>query len=178
MTDTLPDTLTDTLPLTTTRPKLREGLPVDLLEGFRARAADLDRDNAYFDQDLRELRESGYLAAAVPTDLGGSGLSLAELAASQRRLARYAPATREWTTWPLPGDVPRAYAIYVDESDIVWVSDFGANAVLSFDPKSEQFTAYPSSADSADVRQILGRPGEVWLPESGTDRLMVIRTGG
>jgi virginiamycin B lyase len=94
------------------------------------------------------------------------------------KLARYAPATREWTTWPLPGDVPRAYAIYVDESDIVWVSDFGANAVLSFDPKSEQFTAYPSSADSADVRQILGRPGEVWLPESGTDRLMVIRTGG
>jgi virginiamycin B lyase len=26
------------------------------------------------------------------------------------------------------------------------------------------------------VRQILGRPGEVWLPESGADRLMVIRT--
>jgi virginiamycin B lyase len=58
------------------------------------------------------------------------------------------------------------------------VSDFGANAVLSFDPKSERFTAYPGSTDNADVRQILGRPGEVWLPESGTDRLMVIRTGG
>jgi virginiamycin B lyase len=28
------------------------------------------------------------------------------------------------------------------------------------------------------VRQILGRPGEVWAPESGTDRLMVIRTAG
>jgi alkylation response protein AidB-like acyl-CoA dehydrogenase len=85
--------MTETLTLTTARPRLREGLPVELLEGFRARAADLDRDNAYFDQDLRELRESGYLAAAVPTDFGGSGLSLAELAASQRRLARYAPAT-------------------------------------------------------------------------------------
>jgi virginiamycin B lyase len=94
------------------------------------------------------------------------------------KLARYAPATREWDTWQLPGDVPRAYAVYVDERDIVWVSDFGANAVLSFDPRSERFTAYPGSADSADVRQILGRPGEVWLPESGTDRIMVIRTGG
>jgi virginiamycin B lyase len=93
------------------------------------------------------------------------------------KLARYAPATREWKTWPLPGDVPRAYAVYVDERDIVWVSDFGANAVLSFDPKSERFTAYPGSTDNADVRQILGRPGEVWLPESGADRLMVIRTG-
>jgi virginiamycin B lyase len=94
------------------------------------------------------------------------------------QLGRYAPATRQWQTWPLPGDVPRAYAVYVDERDIVWVSDFGANAVLSFDPKSEQFTSYPGSADNADVRQILGRKGEVWLPESGTDRLMVIRTGG
>jgi virginiamycin B lyase len=32
------------------------------------------------------------------------------------------------------------------------------------------------SEPDANVRQILGRPGEVWLPESGTDRLMVIRT--
>ena len=94
------------------------------------------------------------------------------------KLARYAPATREWTTWQLPGDVPRAYAVYVDERDIVWVSDFGANAVLSFDQATERFTPYPGSADNASVRQILGRPGEVWLPESGTDRIMVIRTGG
>ncbi len=94
------------------------------------------------------------------------------------RLARYAPATREWQTWQLPGEVPRAYAVYVDERDVVWVSDFGGNAVLSFEPQTQLFTAYPGSADNADVRQILGRPGEVWLPESGTDRLMVIRTGG
>jgi virginiamycin B lyase len=33
------------------------------------------------------------------------------------------------------------------------------------------------SAKGANVRQILGRPGEVWFPESGTERLMVIRTG-
>ena len=35
----------------------------------------------------------GYLAAAVPVHHGGWGLDLAQLAASQRRLARYAPAT-------------------------------------------------------------------------------------
>ena len=94
------------------------------------------------------------------------------------KLARYAPTTRQWTVWPLPGDVARAYAVYVDERDIVWVSDFGGNAVLSFDPKTETFTPYPGSADDADVRQILGRPDAVWLPESGADRLVVIRTGG
>jgi alkylation response protein AidB-like acyl-CoA dehydrogenase len=73
-------------------PRLRE-LPADMLERFRARAGELDRTNSYFHDDLAELREIGYLAAAVPTELGGWGLTLAELAASQRRLARYAPAT-------------------------------------------------------------------------------------
>lgn len=94
------------------------------------------------------------------------------------KLARYSPATHQWRTWPLPGDRPRAYAVYVDGRDVVWVSDFGGNAVLSFDPKTETFMPYPGSAEDASVRQILGRAGEVWLPESGLDRLMLIRTGG
>jgi alkylation response protein AidB-like acyl-CoA dehydrogenase len=68
-------------------------LPTEMLERFRARAGDLDRANAYFDDDLAELRALGYLAAAVPVELGGWGLGLRELAQSQRRLARYAPAT-------------------------------------------------------------------------------------
>src|SRR5690606_10406355 len=95
------------------------------------------------------------------------------------QLSRYRPATGEWKSWTLPGEEPRAYAVYVDERDIVWVSDFGANAVLSFDPATESFAgAYPGGGPGASVRQILGRQGEVWLPESGRDRLMVIRTGG
>jgi len=71
----------------------RTELPTELLEGFRARAGELDRTNAYFHEDLAELRSIGYLAAAVPREHGGWGLDLAQLAASQRRLARYAPAT-------------------------------------------------------------------------------------
>lgn len=68
-------------------------LPVEMLENFRRRAGELDRHNAYFDHDLADLRQVGYLAAVVPTEFGGWGLSLAEFAASQRRLAAYAPAT-------------------------------------------------------------------------------------
>ena len=63
-------------------------------------------------------------------------------------------------------------------TDTVWVSDFGANAVLCFDPATERFTAtYPGSGSNANVRQILGRKGEVFLPESGLDRVVVVRTG-
>ena len=48
------------------------------------------------------------------------------------------------------------------------MSDFSANAVLSFDPATERFTAtYPGSGPNANVRQILGRNGEVFLPEVG-----------
>ncbi len=71
----------------------RTELPVEMLERFRGRAAALDRDNQYFHEDLEELRAAGYLAAVVPAEMGGWGLSLAEMARSQRRLARYAPAT-------------------------------------------------------------------------------------
>jgi virginiamycin B lyase len=47
--------------------------------------------------------------------------------------------------------------------------------MLRFDPKTEQFTVFKSNSRNASVRQILGRPGEVWLPESGADKLTVIR---
>jgi len=49
------------------------------------------------------------------------------------------------------------------------------HAAPRFDPKTEQFTVFKSTSRNARVRQILSRPGEVWLPESGADKLVVIR---
>jgi virginiamycin B lyase len=91
-------------------------------------------------------------------------------------VSRYDPQAGSWKTWKLPGDRPRAYAVYVDHDDKVWVSDWGANAMVRFDPETETFQAFPSDRSGANVRQILGRPGEVWAPESGTDRLVVYRS--
>ena len=88
------------------------------------------------------------------------------------------PATGAWRSWKLPGAGPKAYALYVDANDTVWLSDFGANAIVSFDPEAETFASYPSDRSGGNVRQILGRPGEVWGAESGTDRLVVIRGAG
>jgi len=82
-----------------------------------------------------------------------------------------------WKTWKLPSAAPRAYAVYVDDKDMVWLSDFGANAVVRFDPRSEKFDSWKHPRESASVRQILGRTGEVWLPESGTEHIAVMRTG-
>ena len=90
------------------------------------------------------------------------------------QLSRLDPATSEWRTWKLPGRRPQTYAVYVDDRDVVWVSDFGADAVLRFDPEQEAFTPFKLPSRGARVRQILGRPGEVWLPESANDKLAVI----
>ena len=86
------------------------------------------------------------------------------------------PAAGSWRAWRVPGNDPRVYAVYVDERDTVWLSDFGGNATWSFEPRTEKFEKYAMPRDSANVRQILGRKGEVWLPESGTEHIAVIRT--
>jgi virginiamycin B lyase len=46
---------------------------------------------------------------------------------------------------------------------------------VRFDPKSESFASFPSDRKGANVRQLAGRPGEVWGGESGTARLVVVR---
>ncbi len=91
------------------------------------------------------------------------------------QVAVYDPAADTWQEWKLPGEAPRAYAVYVDELDQVWLSDFGANALVRFDPDSETFASFPLPSAPGNVRQLLGRPGELWAPESAADQLVVIR---
>ena len=67
------------------------------------------------------------------------------------------------------------YSVYVDDKDKVWLTDFSANAIVRFDPATEKFETFPSDRKSASVRQMLGRPGEAWGAESGTDRLVVVK---
>jgi alkylation response protein AidB-like acyl-CoA dehydrogenase len=65
----------------------------EMLQRFRDRAPRYDRENRFFQEDFDELRQAGYLTIAVPRELGGSGLSLAECMREQRRLAYHAHAT-------------------------------------------------------------------------------------
>ncbi len=90
-------------------------------------------------------------------------------------VSRYDPSSGDWATWPLPGTRPQAYAVYVDEFDAVWLSDFGDNAIVRFDPVTQTFDVFALPSNPGDVRQILGRPGEVWGAESAADQLIVIR---
>lgn len=95
---------------------------------------------------------------------------------SAGQVGRYDPARGKWREWKLPGDNPMPYAVYVDDRDMVWLSDFGSNSLVRFDPTSETFDTFPLPSSGANVRQLLGRPGEVWGAESGTDKLVVLRS--
>jgi virginiamycin B lyase len=88
----------------------------------------------------------------------------------------YDPRTKRWREWRVPGSSPMVYSVYVDERDKVWLSDFGANALWRFDPVTARFTRASLPSPGATVRQMLGRKGEVWGAESGTDKLVLVRT--
>ena len=90
----------------------------------------------------------------------------------------YDPAAKSWKEWKLPGNSPRVYAVWVDPEDKVWLSDWTANAIIRFDPANEKFESFPSDRPNANVRQLLGRKGETWIAESGTERIRLIRHSG
>jgi len=86
------------------------------------------------------------------------------------------PTAHRWREWKLPGADPHVYAIFVDDKDIVWLSEWSANALVRFDPQTERFETFALPRSHANVRQMMGRPGEVWLSESGTDHLLRYRS--
>jgi virginiamycin B lyase len=92
------------------------------------------------------------------------------------QVAVFDPASASWREWPLPGTSPQPYAVFVDDHDQVWISDFGGNTIVRFDPTTEAFTSYPLPGPASNVRQILGRPGEVWGAASALDQLVVVRS--
>ena len=92
------------------------------------------------------------------------------------QLARYDGTS--WKEWKLPGDRAMAYAVYVDDADVVWVTEWGSNSLVRFDPATESFVVRAHPAANANVRQLLGRHGEVWGAMSGQDKLVVARPAG
>ena len=92
------------------------------------------------------------------------------------QLSMYDPAAKSWKAWMPPQKDAHTYAVYVDEREHVWISEWTGNTTYRFDPATEKFEAFVHPRANARVRQILGRKGEVWLPESGTEHIAVIRS--
>jgi acyl-CoA dehydrogenase len=90
-------------------------------------------------EGFEALRDSGYLALAVPTELGGPGATISEVAMAQRELARHCASTALasvmhhhvvlFTAWRYRREMPGAEATLrrVADDRIVLVSTGGAD---------------------------------------------------
>jgi alkylation response protein AidB-like acyl-CoA dehydrogenase len=97
-----------------------------LLDSCAARTAIYDRENRFFSEDFEELRQAGYLLAAVPRDMGGLGLTLAEVAREQRRLAYRSPATALATNMHIYWTGVAADLLRSGDSSMRWVLEEAA----------------------------------------------------
>lgn len=88
----------------------------------------------------------------------------------------YDPVTKKLKEWKLPGQNSQQYALFVDDKDTVWISDFSSNAIVRFNPLVEEFQSFSFLSFDAKVRQLLGRIGEILGAESATDKIVIIRT--
>jgi alkylation response protein AidB-like acyl-CoA dehydrogenase len=98
-----------------------------------------DLEGSFVDESYQLLRSSGYLALAVPTELGGHGANIAQVAMAQRELARHCAATALasamhhhivlFTAWRYRRELPGAEATLrrVADEAIVLVSTGGAD---------------------------------------------------
>ena len=104
-----------------------------------AHAARHDADGSFVEEGLGRLRDAGLLALAVPTELGGAGATIRQVAAVQRELAHHCGSTAlassmhqhvaAFTAWRFRRGLPGAEATLrrVAEEGIVLVSTGGAD---------------------------------------------------
>jgi virginiamycin B lyase len=88
------------------------------------------------------------------------------------QVAMYDPVADAWREWHAPHRAAHVYAVWVDEDDGVWLSEWSSSTLLRFDAASGRFEQATPDGGYSTVRQILGRRGEAWGAESGSDRLV------
>ena len=93
------------------------------------------------------------------------------------KLAMYDPAAGTWREWLMPGvgtgdRTGHPYAVCVDATDKVWLTDFSTNTLQRFDPETERFEALWIPTSDALVRQIVEVDGTIWGAESATEKLI------
>lgn len=108
----------------------RHVLSEEMLDRFYGRAPAYDAESRFFHEDFEELRDAGYLTMAVPKDLGGLGMSLAEVCREQRRLAYYAPATALATNMHLYWTGVAADLRRAGDNSLEWLLKEAANGAV------------------------------------------------
>jgi virginiamycin B lyase len=91
------------------------------------------------------------------------------------RVARFDPRRRSWDAWTL-GEGTRPFALTLDASGAVLVSDIGRNALIRLDPASGSSEVVAQLSDRGQARHLARVGQQVWISESAVDRVLVVET--
>jgi alkylation response protein AidB-like acyl-CoA dehydrogenase len=98
----------------------------ELIQACGERAPIYDRENRFFHEDFDALKRAGYLLLAVPNELGGYGMNLAQVCLEQRRLAYRAPATALATNMHIYWTGVAADLLRAGDSSCTWILEEAA----------------------------------------------------
>ncbi|MGH2587162.1 MAG: acyl-CoA dehydrogenase family protein, partial [Dehalococcoidia bacterium] len=121
-----------------------------------ARAAGYDRENRFFHEDFEALRQAGYLLLAVPKELGGYGMALAEVCREQRRLAYHAPATALATNMHLYWTGVAADLYRAGDDSCRWILEEVVAGAVFAAGHGEAGNDFPVLASSARAERVEG----------------------
>jgi alkylation response protein AidB-like acyl-CoA dehydrogenase len=145
----------------------------ELIARCGERAAGYDRENRFFHEDFEELRAAGYLKMPIPRELGGLGMSLAQVCQEQKRLAYRAPATALATNMHLYWVGVAAGLLAMGDESLKWLLEEAAAGEVFAAGHGEPGNDYPvlySTARAERVdggyrfygRKLFGSLGPVW----------------
>jgi alkylation response protein AidB-like acyl-CoA dehydrogenase len=127
-----------------------------LLQTFGERAPTFDRENRFFAEDFEDLRVAGYLELAIPTELGGRGLSLAQVCQEQRRLAYRAPATALATNMHLYWTGLAADLLRLGDRSCQWMLEEAANGEIFAAGHGEGGNDFPVMLSTSRAERVEG----------------------
>jgi len=128
----------------------------ELIARCGERAATYDRENRFFTEDFEELKAAGYLKMPIPRELGGLGMSLAEVCREQRRLAYRAPATALATNMHLYWMGVAADLLRLGDSSLQWMLEEGAQGEVFAAGHGEPGNDYPVLYSTAKAERADG----------------------
>jgi len=128
----------------------------ELLQTFGERAPTYDRENRFFAEDFDDLRLAGYLDLAVPTELGGRGMSLAQVCQEQRRLAYRAPATALATNMHLYWTGLAADLRRMGDASCQWILEEAANGEVFAARHGESGNDFPVMLSTTRAEPVEG----------------------
>src|SRR5689334_14486336 len=145
-----------------------------LLHQFAERAAVYDRENRFFHEDFNDLRRAGYLTMPVPRELGGAGMTLAEVCREQRRLAYYAPATALGINMHLYWVGVAADLWRQGDHSLEWMLNEAIEGEVFNAGHSERGNDLPVLLSTSKAERIKGGfplhwAQDVWQPDAGMD---------